>query len=82
MDLPMSGNLVAMAGSLCNLSSPLNKIYVQSSKDCKSACSSCAFCNNKIMPEEKIVNLHCKHSLHFSCVQKWVIITNPCKMCQ
>lgn len=41
----------------------------------------CCFCSEDIRVSQKYVSLPCKHFLHTKCVKKWLIIVEPCKIC-
>lgn len=82
MDLPLSGALVAVDGSLCDPAHTLERIPVKTVKNCRLVKDDCVFCREKIQNGEKVVELPCKHSIHFGCIQKWIIISNPCKVCK
>lgn len=81
MDFPISGNSVCLAGSMDDRANPGQKIYVTNYKGNKFVMSKCAFCQHKLCHQDKIIQLPCSHSIHYSCVKKWTIIANPCRKC-
>ena len=44
MDFPLSGDLIALAGSLCEISNTFKKINIKTFKIDKLTCNCCAFC--------------------------------------
>lgn len=84
MDLPINGSSVALVSSIKNSSAKYEKLPIKTKRTLNMnefLIEKCEFCATNLKNEEKIVKLPCGHIIHYECIKKWSIISNPCRQC-
>ena len=83
-DVPISGSSVQLKGKVAAydpFSRKLPLVPYLPGQEKFSRKDDCCFCAKKLQKDEKVAVLPCGHPIHESCILKWTIIVEPCRIC-